>query len=326
MAFPPLRLKSALSFGGLTPRELVLRTWRKLDENEIQTRAAGIAFYAMLALVPFLGLTLALTAHLLPDLTGGSKAATGVADRSIEEFRLTLQRYFPEEAAGLMEQQVTRLQEATPVGLLSLGLGISLWLSSSLFVAVIDAMNRIYGVKERRPWIRLRLTAIAMTIIQALLLVGSMIVIVAWPAILRWMGLTELGEHVATFVQLAVVETMVLFSFALAFFVAPDSDQSWEWVTPGSILGSLAFIGVTLVFRVYIERFADYDKAYGSLGGVMVLLFWFWISGIVLLAAGQINKVIEDASPIGKNFGQRDDTSIPPDFAAMEPVPLMPED
>lgn len=321
MAFPPLRLKSALSFGGLSPRELAIRTWRKLDENEIQTRAAGVAFYAMLALVPFLGLTLALAVHLLPDLTLGSKAASTVSEQAIEEFRLALQQSFPEEAAEVMESQIKRLQQATPVGLLSVGLLISLWLSSSLFVAVIDAMNRIHGIKERRHFVRLRLTAIAMTMVQALILVGSLIVIVGWPMILRQMGLTPFGANVATVVQLVVIEGMVLVSFALAFFVAPDSDQSWEWVTPGSILGSLTFVGVTYLFRLYIEHFADYDKAYGPLGGVMVLLFWFWISSLVLLTAGQINKIIEDASPIGKAYGQRVDAQNPPDFAAMEPVP-----
>ena len=153
---------------------------------------------------------------------------------------------------------------------MSIGLAITVWLASSLFVAVIDAMNRIYGIKERRHFIKLRLIAIVMTLIQALILVGSLVVIVAGPMFLKWLGLSEIQANIATVIQYLVIELMVLISFALAFYVAPDSDQSWEWITPGSILGSLAFIGVTLLFRLYVQHFADYDKAYGPLGGVMV--------------------------------------------------------
>ena len=322
--FPPVRLRSAWTLGGLSPRELALRTWKKINENEIQTRAAGVAFYAMLALVPFLGLVLAFAVQLLPDLTLGSKAASGVASKTVEEFRTALKETFPAEASKVMEEQITRLQKEPPVGLLSIGLLITLWLASSLFVAVIDAMNRIYGVDERRGFIKLRLIAIAMTIVQALILVGSLVVIVAWPMILKWMGLSSFEATLATAVQYLVILVMVLISFALAFFIAPSSDQRWEWITPGSVLGSLLFLGVTLLFRVYVENFANYDKAYGPLGGVMVLLFWFWISSLVLLGAGQINKIIEEASPVGRGEGQRVDASDPPDFSKMEPVPMDP--
>ncbi|WP_435015522.1 YihY/virulence factor BrkB family protein [Tundrisphaera sp. TA3] len=322
--FPPLRLKAAWNFGGLSARELMIRTWQKINQNEIQTRAAGVAFYAMLALVPFIGLVLALAVQLLPDLTGGSEAASGVANLTVEELQNRLKQSFPDEASSVMVEQITRLQKEPPVGLLSIGLAITLWLASSLFVAVIDAMNRIYGIKERRNIIKLRIIAIIMTLIQALILVGSLVVIVGGPMILKWLGLSEIQANIATVVQYLVVELMVLMSFALAFYVAPDSDQRWEWITPGSILGSLAFIGVTLLFRLYVEHFADYDKAYGPLGGVMVLLFWFWISSLVLLTAGQINKIIEDASPLGKNFGQRSNPTEPPDFTKMEPVPANP--
>lgn len=117
---------------------------------------------------------------------------------------------------------------------------------------------------------------------------------------------------------------MVLLSFALAFYVAPDADQRWEWISPGSLAGSLMFLGATLLFRVYVHHFANYDKTYGPLGGVMVLLFWFWISALILLGAGQINKIIEDASPLGKNIGQRLNPAEAPDFASMKPEPANP--
>ncbi len=107
----------------------------------------------------------------------------------------------------------------------------------------------------------------------------------------------------------------------MTFYVAPDADQSWEWITPGSIAGSILFLGATLLFRIYVHNFANYDKTYGPLGGVMVLLFWFWISSLILLGAAQVNKIIEEASPLGKNYGQRKNIAEAPDFAAMKPTP-----
>ena len=115
---------------------------------------------------------------------------------------------------------------------------------------------------------------------------------------------------------------MVLFSFALTFYVGADAQQSWEWLTPGSLLGTLVFLAFTFVFRIYVQNFASYDKTYGSLGGVMVLLLWFWVSSVVLLAAGQMNKVIENASPLGKGPGQKLDATKPLDMASIAPKPL----
>ena len=314
----PTRLHSALRLGGLGIRELALRTWAGINAQEIQTRAAAVSFYAMLALVPFLGLVLTLTVQLLPDLTGSG--ARGIGDLTVEQFRHTLDRTLPREAAREIEAQLSRIQSEPPVGLISLGLAVTLWLSSSLYVAVIDAINRIYGVEERRGFLKLRLIAIGMTLLQAAILVGSLLIILSQTWMLRWLNLGDLGTVVATVTLYGTMLIMVLSSFALTFFIAPDAEQRWEWVTPGSLAGSVAFLVVTYGFRIYVQHFANYDRTYGPLGGVMVLLFWFWLSSLILLGAAQMNKIIEEASPLGKNRGQRVNVADAPDFDAMEPV------
>ncbi|WP_435006541.1 YihY/virulence factor BrkB family protein [Tundrisphaera lichenicola] len=317
--FPPLRLREALSLGGLSLRELLVRTWLRVNENEIQTRAAAMSFYAMLALVPFIGLVLTLSVQLLPDLTGRLGQERGVGNLTVSQLRSTLESALPNEASKEIEQQIIAIQQKPPVGLISIGLAITIWLASSLFVAVIDALNRIYGVKERRGFIRLRLTAIIMTIVQATILVGSLVLIVAGPELSRMLGISSGSSAFAIAMQYFVVLMMVLLSFALTYYVAPDADQSWEWITPGSLAGSVLFLISTLLFRLYVQYFGNYGKSYGSLGGVMVLLFWFWISSLVLLSSAQVNKVIEEASPLGKNAGQRTNTPEAPDFKAMRP-------
>ena len=319
--FPPLRLKAALSLGGLTVRQLLERTWRQANTHEIMTRAAAVSFYAMLALVPFLGLVLTLTAQLLPDVTGSGGKTVGIGNLTTEELRSTLRATIPPEAYKVVEDQIARLQNQTRpnLGLLIAGLGVTIWLASSLFLAIIDAMNRIYGVTETRSYPKIYLTAFLMTVIQAVILIGSLLAIVLWPQIVGWLGYRGTAALAATVVQWLVICLMIILSFALTFYVAPDADQSWEWITPGSFVGLAVFLAASFGFQIYVQNFANYDKTYGSLGGVMVLLFWFWISSLVVLASAQMNKVIEDASPLGKNYGQRVDATEPLDLKAITP-------
>lgn len=322
--FPPLRLRSALTLGGLTPREAIIRTWKRLSENEIYTRAAAVSFYAMLAFVPFLALVLTLLVRLLPDVTGRSGRRVGIGNMTVEQLRATLRTLFPTEAYDVVAEQIARIQKEPPVGLLSIGLLVAAWTASSLFLAVMDALNRIYGVNETRSWLRLRLTAIVMTFLEAAIFLAALIAVVAGPEILAWLGVHGHSATLALALQWLGLALMVLLSFAVAFYVGPDTDQRWEWLTPGSLVGTLVFLAATLLFRVYIQGFAHYDRAYGSLGGVMVLLFWFWVSSLVVLAAGQLNKVIEDASPLGKSVGQKVDPTTVPDLEAIAPTPMGP--
>jgi membrane protein len=316
-----LRLREAFSLGGLTVPELARRTWKAITEHEIMTRAAAVSFYAMLAAVPFLALVLTLAVQLLPDrlLAAGQPGSDNAFVRAFEQTLESL----PADAYEVIQDQITRIQQQPPVGLLSVGLAVTLWLASSLFVAVIDAMDAIYGVQETRPFWRLRLTAILMTIIQAIILVGSLVAILAWPLILRAVGLSEYepAAYLATAIKWMIVFAMVLLSFALAFYVGPDAEQHWEWITPGSLVGTFLFLLASWGFRVYVQNWGNYDKTYGSLGGVMVLLFWFWLSSLILLGAAEMNKVIEHASPLGKFKGQKVDPGAAPDFEAMVPEP-----
>jgi membrane protein len=318
----PLRLKEAWNWGGLTFRQLLMRTWRKINENEILTRASAVSFYAMLALVPMLALILAVLIHFLPDLSQPGGTSVGIGNMTVAQLEASLRQVLPEEGYKVVAEQIARMQKNPPFGLLSIGLVLALWTASSLFLEIMAAMNRVFGVVETRSFLRLRLTAIIMTLIQAGILLGALAAIVAGPELLQKMGMRGGSALTAVVLQWIVVVLMVLFSFALTFYVSADAQQRWEWLTPGSLLGTFAFLVFTFVFRVYVQNYAGYDKTYGSLGGVMVLLLWFWVSSVVLLAAGQMNKVIENASPLGKGPGQKQDASTPPDLSTIPPKAL----
>ena len=319
--FPPIRLRAAWTLGGLSIKEVIVRTYRMINDHELMTRASAVAFYAMLATVPFLALVLTIAVQLLPDVTRGFAPAHGMGDKTVIQLEETLKDLFPENAYKIVEEQISRIQSHPPVGLLSLGLLITIWTVSTLFIAIMDSMNRIEGVDETRSFLRLRLVAIFMTLIEAVILVGSLLLILGWPIVLRWMGVSSASAAaLLTAIQWAGLFVAVLSSFAVAFYIGPDSKQRWEWITPGSVIGTICFLLASLGFRIYIQNWTSYDKTYGSLAGVVVLMFWFWITSLVLLVAAQMNKVIEDASPLGKRYGQKVDVSEPPDLSDVEPV------
>ncbi len=181
------------------------------------------------------------------------------------------------------------------MGLLSVGLVISLWISSSLFMEVIKAMNKIYSARESRPIWKLRLIAMFMAILEVAILLCSLVTVSLWPQILGWIGITAGSAIVLTVVHFAVLYIMVMVCFALVFHLGPDSTQRVAWITPGSLLGSAAFLLACYIFRAYVEQFGRYGQTYGSLGGVVVLLLWFWLSSMVLLVAAEVNAVFEEA-------------------------------
>ncbi|MGO9923239.1 MAG: YihY/virulence factor BrkB family protein [Isosphaeraceae bacterium] len=297
-----LRPRATMSLGGLSPRQIAVGMWKRMEQHDAMTWAAAVAFYAMLATVPFLALILVVVVLRLPDLSGAGRRTTGLGHLTVDQLEATLRSLFPNEAYVLVRDQIARIQNEPPLALLSLGVVISLWSASSLFLVVIDALNRTYGVKETRSFVKLRLRAFAMTLIQAACLLGSLVAIVAWPQILRVLGLEPSGAvaWVAAAVRWTVVFLMVLLSFALTFHVGPNAKHRWAWVTPGSLAGTIAFVVFCVLFRLYVQNFGSYNKSLGALGGVMVLLSWFWVVALVLLGAAEMDRVIEAGSPTGK--------------------------
>jgi len=293
------RLWAAFHLGGLSVRELAIRTWDRINRHEILTRAAAIAFYGIAALVPFLAMVITLTAYLLPPPVRQQMSGTSRPTGPMDDMLAVL----PGDAASVVAKEIQRLQEGPPVGLLSFGLVATLWLSSSLFVAVMDAMNRILGVEERRPYWKQRLEAVGMALSQGAILIVSFVTILGWRLILHHLNVGEFTAVLVTTAHAILVFLIFLISFALALYFAPDADQCWEWITPGSLAGSVVLLVVSVAFRVYVQRWGNYSATYGSLAGIVVLMSWAWLCALTLLTAAEVNKVIKDASPLGDTCG-----------------------
>lgn len=281
--------------GGLTLRELLWETWKKIGEHELVTRAAAAAYYALTALVPFLGVLVTLAVQLAPDITGPSGNRGGIGKMTVEEFRLTLSSVLPDQAYEVVAGEIARIQKQ-PVGLLSLGLVMSLWLASGFFGTIMDALNRIHGVEETRPYWAFVLTAIGLTVLQAVIMVGTLVTLVAWPLVagrLGWGGGKGMGMG-GILLEWLGMSVAIHFSFAMTLYIGPNVRKRWRWITPGSVFGTVVLMGASLVLRVYVHDFANYGKTYGSLSGVMLLLFWFWIAALILLVVVQMNKIIDE--------------------------------
>jgi membrane protein len=286
-----------MHLAGLTLRGASLRTWSRIGDHAILTRAAAVSFYAIAALIPFFALVIALSAHLLPwIMRKGGEGAKAAID-PLQPMRDLL----PADAVTLIGRELERLQNQPPTGIISFGLVALLWLSSTLFVEIIDALNAIKCVPETRPFWKRRLIAMLMTLSEAAILLAAVVTIVVWPQISAWLGLKGLASILATLIHVVTVFGMVLLSFALALYFGPDADQHWEWITPGSLLGSCVLLLVSLLFRVYAQNWGNYSATYGSLAGIIVLMSWLWLCSLELLVAAEFNKVIEDASPLDKS-------------------------
>jgi membrane protein len=292
MSLTTIRLREAWNWGGLSTRELAVRTYTQMGKHETLDRAAALAFYAMGSLVPFLGLLL----------------VSGIGTQGwVSAQLLTLSReLLPPEAAALIRDQVRKAQEASPVGILSFSSVLLLWSASSVCVGLMDATNAAYEVHDSRPWWKRRLMALVLTLVEAVLLIGAVVLIVAWPFVLDYVGLNAVAEALATVVQWLVAVVALLAGFAVAYYFGPDVQQEWEWITPGSALGVLALVAASLGLRLYVRYGGSYSETYGALAGVMLLLLWLYIASLTLLVGAEINCVIEHAAPHGRGPGQKE--------------------
>ena len=280
------RLSGAWNLHGLSVKDLAVRTYKAVDRHETVDRAAIVAFYALLALVPFLGLVLTITLG-----TSGGDVAGEI---------LSLSRQFlPGAADEIVRNEVRTIQEGPRVGIVSVSFLLLLWSASSAFVTVMDSTNAAYGVRDGRPWWKRRLLAAVLTVVESLLLVGASFLIAAWPWLLTRFGLTNPAAVAATAVQWLGVVVALLAGFAVAYYFGTHAARDWEWITPGAVIGILVLIVVNLGFRVYLRYGADLGATYGALAGVVFLLLWLYLAALALLVGAEINCVIERAGPHG---------------------------
>ncbi len=278
---------SPWALGGLSVKELAVRVWREIGEDDVFGRAAQLAYYFLLALFPLL---LFLTTLL------------GYFASENSELREDLFRYLgtvaPPEAARLIYETMNSVIEGAGGGKTAFGILAALWAASAGMGAIISALNAAYSVEESRPWWKQRLTAILLTIALAVLIITALVGVLYGhdiaEAVARNFGLGAAFEWTWKIVQWPIILAFVLLAFGLIYYFAPNvEDASWKWVTPGSVLAIALWLLVSFGFSLYLRYFNSYEATYGTLGAVIILMLWFYLTGVAILIGGEINSEIE---------------------------------
>jgi membrane protein len=275
--------------------ELVKRTANEVMDDDCLGMAAQLAYYLVLSLFPALIVIVTLVSYLPWSVLDGLVS--------------TIDRVAPGEIVTLVRDQIAELVKGNNGGLLTIGVLGAIWTSSSAVVSIVSTLNRAYEVTESRPWWKVRLVAIGLTVGLAVFIVGSLVVLLAGPAITRVIEAnTGFGSTAATawsVLQYPLVFALASLGIAFIYYFAPDVEQDWVWITPGSIVACLLWLIVSLGLKVYVTQFGNYNETYGALGGAAILLLWMYLTGLAILIGGELNAEIEHALPEGKAPGER---------------------
>jgi membrane protein len=266
--------------------ELLRRTFRETNADNGLGLAAQLAYYFFLALFPALIVLLAL--------------ATSVAHQAlVGQVVTTLGGVAPAEVIDIIRDQVDEMSRNTS-GLLAFGVVAALWSSSAAMVAIIEALNRAYDARETRAWWKQRIVALLLTIGGAIFVLISITLVVAGPQLAGWIarhsGLGPVFQWTWTIAQWPIVFVLVATALGLIYYFAPNVEQPFSWLTPGSLLATLLWLVGSLGFRFYVVNFGNYNQTYGAIGAVMVLLLWLYISGLAIVAGAELNAELEQAA------------------------------
>ena len=283
-------MASLWNLGGLTWRELGRRVWGELSEDAILGRAAQLSFYFLLSLFPTLFFLLVLFGYFI----GGG-----------EEARRALTNYLgalaPESATGLVDTIIRQVTEGAGGGRLVFSLLVALWAGSSGMVAIINALNAAYEVVETRPWWKARLVAVGL-MIALVVLISSALILLLYGGDIAGVAAShfDFGDTFRTawkFLQWPLVLGFVLLAFNLLYLYAPNLKHwGWHWLMPGTVIGVGLWLLASFGFNLYLSYFNTYEATYGSLGTVIVLMLWFYLTGIAILTGAEVNSEIERAS------------------------------
>lgn len=267
-------------------RELAERVYTRIWEHDIIDRAASLAYYFVFALFPGL-LFLTALFGLLPT------------ENLMERLLAYAARVLPSESVTLIESILDEVVSGANLHVLSLGALASLWTASLGMVSIMSALHLAWEIPDHRPWWKGRLIAIGLTVGFSLLAVTALLLLIIGPAlgaeVAEQIGLGGMYAVVWQLASWPLVILFVLIAVALVYYLAPSSDQRWRWIAPGAIFAVLGWLVVSYAFRFYVTHFADYNKTYGSIGGVILLLFWFYLNSLVLLVGAEINAVLATA-------------------------------
>ena len=285
-------MRSLWNFEGTPPWTVLKRSASAFMDDNLVSRAAELGYYFLFALFPTL-------------LSASS--IVGLLAKRASTFYVGLLDYLsiviPHSAFQLVIDTFNQTAAASTGGKIIFGLAAALWSASVGFAAIQDTANIVYKVKETRPYWKAKLQAILVTLLLSVVITSTLSVLLIADFLDK--RIVKMGQvHYITQSETALVQVtawivvlaLLMLLFAIIYYFAPDlKNKRWHWLTPGAAVGIFGWLAASMGLRIYLHFSTSYTAAYGSLGGVIILLTWFYITGLMLLAGAEVNSEIQAA-------------------------------
>lgn len=286
-------LHSLWDLQGVPVREIAKRTWNSMFNDNLFGGAAELGYWFLFALFPTLV---------------SASAIVGLAARSAAENYDRLLHYMslviPPSAYTIVLETFRQITSHSNGSKVTFGLAAALWAASAGFSAIQDSMNAVYKVKETRPYWKAKAYAVLISTLLSLLITAILSSLLAADFFAR-LAAVHIDHHSLALAAGVVIRIagwlvgtgLLALLFAIIYYWAPDVKQrKWRWLTPGSAIGMVGWVLASVGLRIYLHFFNSYTATYGSLGAVIILLTWFYLSGLMLLLGGEVNSEIEAAA------------------------------
>ncbi len=285
-------LHSLWDFQGTPPKVIMQRTFKAFVDDNLVSRAAELGYYFLFALFPMLL---------------GASSILGLAAARASSVYVGLLNYLaiviPQSAFQMVVDTFNQTARAASGGKIVFGIAAALWSASVGFGAIQDTANIVYKVRETRPYWQAKLEAIGVTVLLTLIISLALATLFGADYVVRRVDLFQYSHYfVRTEIILlriaswSLVTALLMLLFSVIYYFAPDvKNKHWHWLTPGAAVGIFCWLAASIGLRVYLHFFNSYSATYGSLGGVIILLTWFYVTGLMLLLGAEINSEIAAA-------------------------------
>jgi membrane protein len=264
--------------------DITKRVFESIGQDNVSLMAAGLAFYAMLSLTPAFTALIALY---------GLVFDPSQVQRQIQ----TMESFIPPEAAKLIGDQLAAVVQASNsklgVGLI-VSLGIALWSANSGTTALMSALNVAYGEAEKRGTLEYWMHSLLLTASLIVFGILSIVLIAVIPAVIGLLPFGDFGQTIVSWLRWPVLVLLSTIGLAIIYRYAPSrAEPRWSWVSWGAFAATVLWLVGSALFSLYVGKFASYNKTYGSLGAVVVLLMWLWLTGYAIIMGAELNAEME---------------------------------
>ena len=282
-----------IGFAGLSLYDVAIFFWKGLMEGAITTRASSLAFNFFLAFFPSIIVFFTLIPYIPID---------GLQETLMELLAVVLPPSTNEITFATLDDIINNPRG----GLLSVGFILALYFSTNGINSLIEAFNSSYHIREIRPLIQQRILSLGLTLLLSVMLIIAIGLIIFGTVVVNYLVETEIitssAADLIIYGKWMVMLAMLFFGISILFHLGPALKSKWKFFTPGSIFATIFIIITSIGFNYYINNFSQYNKIYGSIGTLMIILLWMYFNSIILLTGFELNASISNAKQRSENF------------------------